>query len=777
MRHYHSGKNFHSSPFPSHSIGESIHRFLEHTGGATAETLRRHAGVPQSKAAPFTLLLSKKVQRGELVYKNGLYSLPVPVLYEGILTGNEKGFAFLTPEKIVEATEKNEKELLGGDIFIPAKSLNGAMHKDRVIVRITKDKSDEGNFRATGEVVKILARGYTEIVGAFYKDKRSGRLLPDDKKYFSEIYISLSSCKEIKSGVKAVAKIVEYYAGRCPEGKIIEVLGADDDFFAEELSIIRSYNLREEFPDDVLKEAEKVAAKKIALTKDNSFLAEVNELNVLRRDLREEFFVTIDGADTRDIDDGVAVKKVGENYLLSVHIADVSHYVVEGGHLDKEALKRGTSVYFPDRVLPMLPKALSNGCCSLNEGEDRFAMTCEMLINSDGQVQSYEIFPSLVCSTYKMTYDEVDAIISGDKNTCEKYPLFTECAEDFVSLTNILALRRKKSGEVRLGINERKIIYDEKNDVIDIPDIQPSFSRGLIEQFMVTANETVATYLQKEGLPCLYRVHESPVAEKAAALKKFARLLGFAPKWEDENATPLSFATLLSEAEGSGKEMVLSKTMLRSMQKARYSEKNIGHFALASSCYCHFTSPIRRYPDLFVHRALKIALALSYLREQEKKIGKKDEKTDEKDDLTGVVAQLTPILVQAKAKLKEIAESDANKASLCERNADDAERAVDDLYSAVYMADYLGKEFDGIISGVIEQGLFVELKSAIEGFVPIETIDGYYLFDEDTFSFRGGGRKKYALGDSVKIRVADVDFYTRRITFTLVNSHAYIDEN
>lgn len=720
------------------SIEERILRFLSSAEIATAETLRRHAGVPPHNRKTFLALLARLCAAGRIEYKNGVYSLPRPVLYTGVLTGNEKGFAFFTPDPADKnnAAETPEKPR---DIFIPAKYLNGAMHKDRVVVKIVKRGENES---ATGEVEKILERGYTEIVGAFYKDRRAGRLLPDERKYFSEIYIPLASCRNVKSGVKAVAKITAYRYGACPEGKITEVLGDDDDFFAEETSILRSFGLREEFPDSVLAAAEEVAAEDITTLP-------LKTEPLPRRNLLNEFFVTIDGADTRDIDDGVSVVKQGDNYVLSVHIADVSHYVKAGGELDKEAFKRGTSVYFPDRVLPMLPQALSNGCCSLNEGEARLAFTCKMLIagggtdkaaaDNAGKVLESEIFPSLVRSTYRLTYDEVDAMLSGGaaaEKLLEKYPLMRDFLAPMRELTEILAARRVKKGEVNLDLKEKHIYYDKERDVIEIPDEKPSFSRGLIEQFMVTANETVATFLNSRGAPCLYRVHEPPVPEKAENLKAFARLLGFSPKWNDEEVFPADYAALLNEARGGAKEQVLAKVTLRSMQKARYCEKNLKHFALVSGCYCHFTSPIRRYPDLFVHRALKAVLSANET---------------------------------ATERLKEFAAEAAKKTSDTERNADDAERAVDDLYAAAYMADYIGQEFDGVISGVTERGFFAELKNGIEGFVPLDSLYGYYIFLPDTFELKGGG-KSYALGNNVRVKVTDVDFYTRRITFAAVKS-------
>lgn len=749
-----------------------VRRFLASCDCATAETLRKHEGVPQAQSAAFTALLDHLIECGEIAFDGGKY-YKIETYYEGFLTGNKNGYAFFTPEKKITLlrgeTEKEEIVSSTEDFFIPAKKTNGAMHKDRVSVRIEKSRKD--GEKTAGEVVKILERGVTTLVGAFYKDgRRGGRLLPDDDKYFAEIFIPPEKCKEIKSGVKAVAKILSYRYGVYPEGEIIEVLGDDDDFFAEELSILRGYSLREEFPEEAEEEAQKVAAEEIAIEKTFSkntcenVLRTAGELPFLRRDLREKFFVTIDGADTRDIDDGIGAEKRGENYLLSVHIADVSHYVSTVGEIEKEAAKRGTSVYFPDRVLPMLPRALSNGCCSLNENQERYALTCQAEIDGkSGKTVRYEFFPSIVKSTYRITYDEADAIFAGDETAAAKFPLFSENAEIFRSLTNLLTTMRKARGKVDLSLKERKIVYDENTEKIEIPDVCPSFSRGLIEQFMVTANEAAATFLSENHAPCLYRVHESPVKEKSAALRKFAKLLGFAPQWNDEKVSPAEYAALLSKAEGNPKESVLSKVVLRSMQKARYCEDNLGHFALASDCYCHFTSPIRRYPDLFVHRAIKAVLLKSYAENGTIENGNRDT-----GDEIFLAEQAKKEATRRLNLLEEYANRAANTASAAEKNAEEAERAVDDLYCAVYIAEYPDEIFSGAISGVTERGFFVELKNAIEGYVPLESLKGYYTYDEETFSLHGGGRT-FTLGDEVKVRLFDVNFYTRKITFSLID--------
>lgn len=725
------------------SVTEKIRRFLTSCQNATAETLRRRCDVPPHARKSFSQLLSRMVADGELTFANGLYALKPPLLLTGVLTGNERGFAFFTPDD-------NDALPVGEDVFVPAKNLHGAMHKDQVLLCVTqktsfKTSSDANKTqRSIGEVVKILKRGYTSIVGAFYKDKRGGRLLPDERKYFSEIYIPLASCRNVKSGVKAVANILSYRDGRCPEGEITEVLGDDDDFFAEETSIIRGFSLLENFPPEVLAEAETVAAE------DISVLAATSDEKIERVDLRGEHFVTIDGADTRDLDDGVWVEKSDEGYVLSVHIADVSHYVKQGGALDTEAFRRGTSVYFPDRVLPMLPPVLSSGCCSLDEGVDRLAITCRALVTDKrvtaadgreyepGEVLSCTIFPSLVKSTHRLTYDEVDAMLQGDRATAEKYPSFSAILPHAAALTQLLSSRRKSKGEVVLDVKEKRIFYDATTDTVSVPDVKESPSRELIEQFMVTANECVAAFLSAKKMPCLYRVHQQPVPEKAASLKTFARLLGFTPRWSDEDVQPRDYAALLTEARGTTKETILSKVLLRSMQKARYCEENLGHFALVSEKYCHFTSPIRRYPDLFVHRALKAALS-------------PDETLRQKTT----------------AALEKRAAETAKRCSETEKTADECERAVDDLYACVYMSDRIDETFVGIVSGVTERGIFVELKNGVEGFVPVETLKDRLTFLPDLFTIKGYN-ERYTLGDEVPVQLQNVDFYTRRITFSVV---------
>ncbi len=656
-------------------------------------------------------LLTELIKEGEL-YQNdeGRYGTSAGLgLIKGKISGHERGFAFLVPE---------DRDTYPDDFFLPRKSLHDALHGDTVLIERVLGRSED-----EGRVVKILERGYTQIVGTFRRDRRSGYLIPDERRFSSDIYIPLNDCFHIKNGVKAVAKITSYPYGKSPGGEIIEVLGDEDDFFAEELSIIRAYDLKEEFPQKVEREAERVAAKGI-----------LEEELLSRRDFREEIVVTIDGEDTRDIDDAISLKKVGEDYLLGVHIADVTHYVDYRSPLDNEAFERGTSVYFPDRVLPMLPKALSNGICSLNEGEERLTLSCLMRINKKGVVVDREIVEGVIRSTYRMTYTEVTKMLDGDEETTSKFPLVKDTVPLFAELTRILQKMREKKGNVSLDVKEAKIILTDKNE-IKIPDYERAFSYQIIEAFMVLANETVAEYMQAIEAPFVYRIHEKPSEEKARTFQAFARSLGLQARFNPDEVAPYDYQGLLKEAEGLPAYSVLNRVMLRSMQKAKYSPENLGHFGLASKCYCHFTSPIRRYPDLCIHRIIKEIINGGY--------------------------------PQAAEKYGSFVSRAAEQSSAQERKATDAEREVDDLYMAMYMSERIGEEYDAVLSGVTSFGLFAELENTVEGFIPIETLLGEYEFDPDRFLLKGR-KNSYAIGERVRVEVVDVDFERRRTEFRLM---------
>ncbi|MCH5146827.1 MAG: ribonuclease R [Clostridiales bacterium] len=612
-------------------------------------------------------------------------------IQSGIVRANERGFAFITPDSG------------GSDFFVPRHSLNGAYHGDKVAFSHIKGTADEA------VIVKVLERNPSPVVGTLVFERRSAKVFPDDMRRPS-LYIPRDCLYGATDGQKVVCEITSFPKGRAPGGRVLEILGEEGDLYSEEISIIRAHGLREEFPDEVIKEAQK--AQKSVLTLEN------------RRDLRDKIIFTIDGEDTRDIDDAISIDMVDGNYVLGVHIADVSHYVKFRSNLDKEAYERGTSVYFPDRVLPMLPKELSNGICSLNEGEDRLTLTCEMTFDKSGKRKSYEIFESVICSRHKMTYPDVTAICEGDSALCEKYADIAERVGLMKDLCLILEERRADRGGVELDVKEAHIYVDEKGEIF-IPSAQRTISQRIIEQFMISANEAVAEFMQSKKLPCLYRVHEKPSPEKTADLFAFLRDLGINAKGDCNNPEPKDFRRILTEAADKPYSSVVNKVMLRSMQKARYCGDNLKHFGLASECYCHFTSPIRRYPDLFVHRALKCELH---------------------GDGGKARSAYVPLLEKAGTDCSEK-----------ERIADQAERNVDDLYKLAYMSERIGEEFDGVISGVTSHGIYCELENTVEGVVPIEDLPAdRYEYLEGKYILKGA-KHRFRIGDSIRVQIVSCD--------------------
>ena len=676
----------------------------------TAAEICRVLKIPRREQDRLTDLLDSLCDSGELFRTNaGRYGTPGQLgLIRGTVSGNERGFAFLIPE---------DRTTYPDDFFLPRKSLHGALHGDTVWAERVYGRSDD-----EAEVVKIISRGYERIVGTFYKDNRSGWLRPDERKYSEDIYIPLSDCIRIPDGGKAVAKITDYPRGKAPGGIIEEVLGDADDFFAEELSLIRSFNLRKEFPDGIEQEAERQARRSIR--------SEIGK----RKDLRELLIVTIDGEDTRDIDDAVSLERTEDGYFLGVHIADVSHYVAYRSSLDREAFTRGTSVYFPDSVLPMLPRALSNGACSLNEKEDRLTLSCLMQLDKKGGVKDAEIAETVIRSAHRMTYTQVQNILDGDEKTASEFSDVKDMVFLFAELTKLLKARREKRGGINLDVRETKIMLDADGEIV-IPERSHLFSHEIIEQFMVLANETVAEYMHALEMPFVYRIHEKPDEEKAAALREFAGNLGLKARFDPKDVKPYEYQKLLKSAESLPVSSVLNRVLLRSMQKARYSPVNTGHFGLASRCYCHFTSPIRRYPDLCIHRVIK-------------------------EVLHGKGAE-------AERAYGEFVNEAAVQSSECERRAAEAEREVDALYETMYMSERIGKQYEAVISGVTDFGLFAELPNSIEGFIPIESLPGIFTFIPEHFLLKGE-KESWVLGERVLVEVDSVDFGQRRTRFTLL---------
>lgn len=659
----------------------------------------------------------EELEKDGVILRNnsGEYCSPAQIgAVSGTISGNERGFAFLIPDGKTADMK---------DYFIPRHSLKGALDGDRVLAAKVKGTEDEAT------VIKILSRGRTAVAGTFERVGGACYVVPDSSKFVPRIFVPTSLSLGAKQGDKVVCRITAYPHGKAPNGKVTEILGKSGDFFAEELSIIRNYGLYEEFPKEVEKQAESVAAEKVVLGK--------------RRDLRGELTITIDGDDTRDIDDAVSLKRRGGNLVLGVHIADVGHYVKRGSKLDGEAYNRGTSVYFPDRVLPMLPRALSNGACSLNEGEDRYALSCVMTITPEGERIKSEIFESVINSNHRTTYKEITALIEGDEGAAEKYPDLITMCRDMKELCEALSSRRERLGNIDLSVKEAHISLDERGEIV-IPDFERTISEKIIEQFMISANEAVAERMEKAGAPFMFRVHEPPAPEKIASFLSFLSDLGISGKVSEDEPTPKQFQAILKSVAGKPCEGAVNKVMLRTMQKARYFERNLGHFGIASGCYCHFTSPIRRYPDLFIHRIIKGVLhgELDLMRE----------------------------------KYAPVAAEEAAHCSLCERNADGAERDVDSLYKVVYMSDRTGEEYEATVSGVTAFGVFAELDNTVEGLIRLEKLPGgSYEYLEDKFVLKG--ERTFRLGDRIKIRVDGCDWGNMRPEFSLADMPAESGKN
>lgn len=681
--------------------------------GKTEKEICRALSIPRGEQKIIYKLLTQLCESGELCHDERYrYGTPEQMgAICGTVSANKNGYAFLIP---------NDRKKYPEDFFIPRRHLNGALHGDKVVTLLRPTpKSDDEVM-----VISILERGYQEIVGTFFQDRNGCFLRPDEEKYTQDIFIPRNKTLGAISGFKVVARITSYPKGKAPGGEIIEILGSGDDFFVEELSLIRAHGLREEFSAEVKKEAAKMP---VSVSKEST---------VGRLDLRDKLIITVDGEDTRDIDDAISIEREGENYILGVHIADVSHYVKIGSALDKEAYKRATSVYFPDRVLPMLPRELSNGICSLNEGVDRLTLSCIMQIDKDGKVVKSKIAKSVISSTHRMTYRQIEDIANEKGEIMEQYPDLVELARDAYDLTRILKERRRKKGEIELDVKEAKIMFNESGEIV-IPDYERLLSHQMIEQFMVLANETVAAFMTEKKMPFVYRIHEKPKAEKAEELKQFLISIGVPAIYDPANVKPEDYQSILKKAEGLPVASVINRVMLRSMMKARYDSVNVGHFGLSSDCYCHFTSPIRRYPDLCIHRIIKTVLD-----------GKEKE---------------------AKEKYGKFVSEASVQSSECERKAVEAERDVDDLYKVVYMSERIGEEYDGVISGVTAYGFFVELPNTVEGFVPYKSLpEDEYEYFEERFLLRGK-RTSFRIGDEVRVQVAGCDFGNREIDFHFLN--------
>ena len=635
---------------------------------------------------------------------------------EGTFIGHPKGFGF------VEIEGQDE------DIFIPESDTGTAMHQDKVRIIIRNDKK-EGK-RQEGVVVKVLERGMPEIVGTYQLNRDFGFVISDNPKFSKDIFIPRKEAAGIKNGDKVIAVITDYGSGnKNPEGKIKENLGNIRTPGTDILAIVKSFGIPSEFPEKVMKQAQRVPDHVLDADRDG------------RLDLRHLQTVTIDGEDAKDLDDAISLTKEGDIYHLGVHIADVSNYVQYNSALDREALKRGTSVYLADRVVPMLPERLSNGICSLNQGEDRLALSCLMDINEKGKVVSHQIAETVINVNERMCYTDVKNILEDtDEEAKKRYEALIPMFFMMKELSGILRNSRHHRGSIDFDFPESKIILNAAGKAIDVKPYEANVATKIIEDFMLMANETVAQEYCTEEIPFVYRTHDNPDPEKVESLLTLLHNQGVKIQKAKEEITPKEIQQIIESIEGLPNEAMISRLVLRSMKQAKYTTECSGHFGLAAKYYCHFTSPIRRYPDLQIHRIIKDNLRGRLMRE-----GRTEH-------------------------YAEILDEVARQSSVCERRADEAERESDKLKKAEYMSYHLGEEFEGIISGVTGWGLYVELPNTVEGLVHVNTLrDDYYIFDQETYELRGEMTKKvYKLGDKVRVRVADADKMLKTVDFELV---------
>ena len=633
----------------------------------------------------------------------------------GIFQANARGFGFVTVE--------GEPE----DIFIGEEDMGGAMQGDEVEVAITK--APEGR-RREGKILKIVNRGTQRLVGYYQSRKNFGFVVPDNERILQDIFVPAEQSKGAVTGHKVVVELTSYGGeGKKPEGRIVEILGHANDPGVDILSIVKAYDLPIEFPEKVLNQAERVAKPVTGADMAG------------RKDVRDWQTVTIDGEDAKDLDDAITLTKEGDNYILGVHIADVTNYVQENSALDREALKRGTSVYLADRVIPMLPHVLSNGMCSLNAGEDRLALSCIMTVDAKGNVVDHQIAETVVNVDERMSYTSVKKILEEhDEEECRRYQTLIPMFELMKELSEILRNRRHKRGAIDFDFPESKMVLDEDGTPLEIKAYDRNVATKIIEDFMLLANETVAEEYFWQEIPFVYRVHEAPDEEKMKKLITFIQNFGYTmhvPKGQE--IRPKEVQKLLDKIEGSQEEAMISRLTLRSMKQAKYSPDNDGHFGLATQYYTHFTSPIRRYPDLQIHRIIKDNL--------------RGRMTESRRDHYAKI--LTEVTMQA---------------SSLERRADEAERETVKLKKVQYMKKFYGEEFEGVISGITKWGLYVELPNTVEGLVHVANMmDDHYDYDETHFQMVGTHTgKRYELGQKVKVRVTGCDTIARTIDFELV---------
>lgn len=674
-------------------------------------------GVPKNEYNDFLNIL-KELEDEYKIRKNrkNRYSIVDEKYYEGYYRKNQKGFGFV----------KVDEE----EVYISKENSLNALNEDKVLIQIIKEKTKDQS--SEGKIVKILKHEKDTVVGIFQKSQNFGFVIPDDKKFGTDIYISKKNFGKARNNHKVLVKITKYPKdGKKAEGEISEVLGNVNEAGVDMLSLIKEHKLPAKFPEQVVEEAKRCGNK-------------IDEKDIPNRvDLRDKVIFTIDGEDAKDLDDAVRVEKLENgNYKLDVHIADVSYYVKEDSLLDREALIRGTSIYMLGRVIPMLPRELSNGICSLNAGEDRFTLSCSMEIDNKGKVISANVYKGIIRVTERMSYTDVQKIIDeSDEEVLKKYSKYIQEFKNMEELAHILKSRRLENGYLNLDIPESKIDLDIDGYVTNVSKYETTFAHEIIEQFMLTANETIAEKFFWLDAPFIYRVHEKPDIEKVQELNRFLWNFGLNIKANKENIYPKEFSKVLEEIKGKEEEKVISTLILRTLKVARYEAENQGHFGIASKYYCHFTSPIRRYPDLFIHRIISKYIEDNYVVDDE--------------------------FIE---KYKQEAEDRANQSSEREKIATLVEREAEDIKKAEYMESRIGEEYEGIISSITPFGMFVELPNTVEGLIRFENLGNeYFIYDEEKKRLIGEhSNTVYKIGDKVNIRVISANKLLRQIDFEII---------
>lgn len=674
--------------------------------------------VPKEERDDLKLVLDSLLSEGKIMMDgNARYRESNGNVKIGIFSGTTRGFGFVKIE--------GEEDL--GDVFIPESETKGALNKDKVQISILEEQTGK---RREGVVVAVVERNISELVGTFQKSKNYGFVIPDNTKFGSDIFIPKEKTKGCVNGHKVLVEITDYgNENKSPEGRISKIIGHINDPGVDIISVILENGLPTEFPEGVLKQVENTQE-------------ELEEKDIVGRlDLRTWQTVTIDGEDAKDLDDAITLTKKNEGYQLGVHIADVTHYVTEGSPLDKEALKRGTSVYLVDRVIPMLPHKLSNGICSLNAGTDRLALSCIMDIDVKGNVLGHQIAETVINVDRRMTYTSVKKILEDkDEEEIKEYEELVPMFELMLELADILREKRRKRGSIDFDFPESKIKLDSEGIPIEIHPYERNKATKIIEDFMLIANETVAQDFFWQELPFVYRTHENPDLEKIQKLSILINNFGYTMHVGQDEIHPKELQKLLVKIDGTPEEALISRLTLRSMKQAKYTTSCDGHFGLSTKYYCHFTSPIRRYPDLQIHRIIK-------------------------ENLRGLLKE------KRVQHYERILPEVAKQASITERRADESEREVEKLKKVEYMSRFIGETFTGVISGVTAWGMYVELPNTVEGMIRMADMrDDYYIYDEEHYQLIGEHTKKtYKLGEAVTVRVENTDKVIKTIDFSIVS--------